>query len=52
MLSASTGLQFLILWLRLDQTSQNSGERQGIKKEVIKGFNIIFANKTECPICI
>ena len=45
MLSASAGLQFLILWSKLDQCISKF---RAIKKKVIKSFKITFANKTEC----
>ena len=49
MLSASTGVQFLILWFKLDQSISKG---RAIKKKVIKSFSITFVNKKECPICI
>ena len=48
MISASPALQFLILWFKINQSiSKFRRKASAIKKKVIKGFNITFANKTE-----
>ena len=49
MLSASTGLQFLILWFKLDESISNSGEGEGNLKESDREFQYHFCKQNRVP---